>query len=346
MKALIYSPYFDTVGGGERYCLTVAEYFLEKNWQVDIFWDKLGPIKRIAQKLNLNVEKLKVTGKKPNALSWWQKFILTGKYDLVFWLSDGSIPFLFGRKNILHFQQPFIGVCKGNFLDRIKLKLIKKVVCNSRFTKKFIDKEYRLKSSVLYPPVDIEKFLPGKKENLIIAVGRFEQTKKQEILVETFKKMVDNGLAGWRFTLVGSSSVKNPFLENLMKQAAGYPIDFLPNAPFEKIRQIYAKAKIFWHAKGFKVEERRTPWLVEHFGIAPVEAMASGCVPLVVDKGGLKEIVRRRVGKRWGTSSQLRRMTMALINDEKKLSYFSRQGQLFSRRFSKDKFFNAIYNLI
>ena len=37
-KAAIYDPYLDTLGGGERYCLTVAEILLKNGYKVDIFW--------------------------------------------------------------------------------------------------------------------------------------------------------------------------------------------------------------------------------------------------------------------------------------------------------------------
>ena len=36
-RAAIYDPYLDTLGGGERYCLTVAEILLIAGWQVDLF---------------------------------------------------------------------------------------------------------------------------------------------------------------------------------------------------------------------------------------------------------------------------------------------------------------------
>ena len=37
-RVAIYDPYLDTLGGGERYCLTVAEILLKNNYQVDLFW--------------------------------------------------------------------------------------------------------------------------------------------------------------------------------------------------------------------------------------------------------------------------------------------------------------------
>ena len=38
LRAAIYDPYLDTLGGGERYCLTVGEILLKNGYQVDIFW--------------------------------------------------------------------------------------------------------------------------------------------------------------------------------------------------------------------------------------------------------------------------------------------------------------------
>ena len=37
-RVAIYDPYLDTLGGGERYCLTVAEILLKKGYLVDLFW--------------------------------------------------------------------------------------------------------------------------------------------------------------------------------------------------------------------------------------------------------------------------------------------------------------------
>jgi len=36
--ALIYNPYWHTLGGGERYTASVAEFLIKQGWQVDIYW--------------------------------------------------------------------------------------------------------------------------------------------------------------------------------------------------------------------------------------------------------------------------------------------------------------------
>jgi len=56
---------------------------------------------------------------------------------------------------------------------------------------------------------------------------------------------------------------------------------------------------------------------VEHFGISTAEAMAAGCVPVVINKGGQPEIVEHGVnGFVWETLDELRNYTTRLINDD------------------------------
>jgi glycosyltransferase involved in cell wall biosynthesis len=130
------------------------------------------------------------------------------------------------------------------------------------------------------------------------------QAKGQDVLIKAFIQMCDKGLKDWRLILAGGSLAEekeNQFLKELKRQAMNYPIEFLVNIDFEGLRNIYGKAKIFWHAAGFGIEEEKEPYRVEHFGITTVEAKAAGCVPVVIDKGGLREIVRHQVGERWQT---------------------------------------------
>ncbi len=69
---------------------------------------------------------------------------------------------------------------------------------------------------------------------------------------------------------------------------------------------LLAKAKVYVHCAQN-----------EHFGITIVEAMAAGCVPVVHNSGGPKEIVSDDVGFRWSdldeAAGQVRR---AMEDDE------------------------------
>jgi len=88
----------------------------------------------------------------------------------------------------------------------MKFFRINKVICNSYFTKRFVDKEYGVESIVIYPPIDIEKFRPKRKENLIVSISRFSQlaqVKRQDVLIKAFKKLYRTGFENWRFVLAG-----------------------------------------------------------------------------------------------------------------------------------------------
>jgi len=355
MKALIYDPYLDTLGGGERYCLTVAECLLKNGWQVDLFWDQKEDIQKATNRFGLEIKKLGLIGKKPEQLSFWSRAKLEKQYDLIFWLSDGSVPFLFAKKNFLHFQVPFTNIRTNNlfkkFLMKAKFKFIDQVVCNSRFTKKFIDQEFGVNSVVLYPPVDVEKFQPGQKENIILAVGRFEETmqaKRQDVLIRAFIEMINQGLKGWKLVLIGGSlqaPEKNQYLKELKQMAEGYPIEFLVNASFGTLKDYYQRAKIFWHAAGFGVDEEKEPHRVEHFGITTVEAMAAGCVPVVIDKGGLREIVRREAGERWKSIKELIQKTEKFISNIDLWRLHSSLAVRQAKQFSKRNFCQRLLTL-
>ncbi len=318
-KAVLFTPYADTLGGGERYILTLAQVLLNRGWQVEITFKNKKLLNQARSRFNLPLKKIDLIGRD---ILTSPPYFSHRRYDLLFWVSDGSIPTMMAQKNWLHFQVPFHNLRSKSLFNIVKLKLIDKVICNSYFTKKIVDHEYGISSLVWYPPISIEDFSPQKKTNLIIAVGRFETTmnvKRQDILVSAFKDLVDQGLSGWKLVLFGGSLAKekdNLFLQKLKEQAQGFPIEFQVNAPFTKLKEAYSRAKIFWHAAGFGVDEKKEPEKVEHFGMTTVEAMASGCWPLVYEAGGQKEIFRNFPQKNlclWQNKNQLLEKTKKII---------------------------------
>jgi len=340
LKAGFFNPYLDTIGGGERYTLTLAEHLSQKGWEVDLFWNNPKLKEKLESRLNLDLDRVNFIPIRKNILERGKS---SRHYDIFFWLSDGSIPFLFSKKNILHFQVPFHDVSGRSLLNKTKLKKIQYVICNSYFTKKFIDKEYGVNSQVIYPPVDVQSFKPGKKENIILSVGRFSQllqAKRQDVLITVFKKMMDKGLSTWKLILAGATDIGGELVFNQLKQQAkSYPIEFLENPDFNTVTKLYNQAKIFWSASGYSIEEEKEPEKVEHFGIAVVEAMAAGCVPVVVGKGGAKEIIEKgKTGFLWEDENELIEMTRDLITNPTTLGSLSKVVIKSSQEFSKKRF--------
>ena len=143
--------------------MSVGHSLCEQGWQVDVFWDDPAIKKKAEEKYGLSLSRINFVANIFKGRNLIEKRKAMRDYDLIFYISDGSIPFLFGKKNILHFQVPFHGVNGRKPANQLKLKKIDRVVCNSSFTKGFIDKEYGIKSGILYPPVAVEEFKPLKK---------------------------------------------------------------------------------------------------------------------------------------------------------------------------------------
>lgn len=362
MKIGIFSPYLDTLGGGERYMMTIAEFLSREGHQVNIFWDDPSVKNKIRERLGIDLSRVNFVENifypKNNLFI---RFKNTRKYDLIFVLSDGSIPFLFAKKNVLHFQVPFKGVEGKSVLNKLKLTKFNRIICNSSFTKKHIDQEYGVTSQVIYPPVAVEEFKPGKKENLILSVGHFTKSvdyqeglirplhsKKQDILIEVFKQICDQGLKNWQLTLAGGALKEDEsYVSALKKSASGYPIEIRTNINFAELKKYYARAKIFWHAAGFGEDEKTHPERMEHFGIVVVEATAAGCVPAVINKGGIPEIVDNKInGFLWETKEELQNLTFQLIKSPEIWQRMSLQSIKSSRKFSKKVFCQKIDEII
>jgi hypothetical protein len=64
----------------------------------------------------------------------------------------------------------------------------------------------------------------------------------------------------------------------------------------DEFYRLLGEAKFLVHAQGLT---GNTPDEVEHFGIVAIEALASGCMPIVHDSGGCRNIPGVRVWRRW-----------------------------------------------
>ncbi|MFZ5845737.1 MAG: glycosyltransferase family 4 protein, partial [Patescibacteria group bacterium] len=303
MKIGFYNPYFDSLGGGERYSLTLAAHWSQKH-EVVLFWDDPRFLIKAQERFGLNLSQAKTVPNFFSSGNLLKKIFLSQQYDLIFFLSDGSIPTTLAKRNILHFQVPFAAIPVG----RLKLSRFQAVICNSQFTLRHLDQYLQSKARVIYPPVSAIETKNQKKEKIILSVGRFTsyfQAKKQEVLIEAFKAACSAPeFAGWRLILAGGllPSDQNYFL-SLQKKSEGMPVELLPNISYEQLVSLYQAATFYWHAAGFAETD---PQLMEHFGIATVEAMSAGSVPLVFNGGGQPEIVRQgQDGFLWQTKGEL-----------------------------------------
>jgi glycosyltransferase involved in cell wall biosynthesis len=227
--------------------------------------------------------------------------------------------------------------------DRDFLDSYDHVVCNSEFTQGWLRRWWGHEGEVLYPPVRMHQ--AGPKEPIILSVGRFfgpdsGHSKKQIELVDAFRRLRDRGVEDWTLHLVGGcGEADRPYLAAVREAAAGLPVVFHVDAPGEELEDLYARASLFWHATGLGEDPEVDPHRLEHFGIATVEAMSAGVVPIVYGAAGQVEIVQDDVsGRHFTDLDELVDHTVELAGDPDRRAGLSRVAAERARDFSPDRF--------
>ncbi len=346
MKIGIYDPYLASLEGGERYMLTIAS-LLSHSHTVSVFWDDPKILRIGQERFDLNLSKVYVTknifSPHTHILS---RLVTMRKYDRIFFLSDGSIPFSVKKNIIIHFQFP---------VEWVHINDIRSILCNSFYTKHYIDRKFHYKSAVLYPPVPVNlQSVIGNKKNIILTVGRIARDnngsyfKKQDFMIKEFIKLVDKGLKGWELIVVVIVKDQDKLLfDSLQKLAKNYPIHIKANLSFSNLREIYSAARIYWHAAGYGEDTIKYPEKAEHFGMTTVEAMSYGVVPVVIKAGGQKEIVKDKInGFLWETTDELEEKTNMLIFSEQLRMKMSVEAQKRAKHFSTEVFRNTLEQIL
>lgn len=224
----------------------------------------------------------------------------------------------------------------------------------SNYVQKWLDIYWGKKGEILYPPVDVDCYSPNRqKKTIILTVGRFfsgSHNKKHLVMIDAFKRLCNKGLTGWEFHLVGGvapGKVHAEYLEKVKRRSQGYPIHIHTDAPFSELKRLYEESSIYWHASGYGENENRNPIRFEHFGITTVEAMAAGCVPVVIAKAGQLETVEHgKSGYLWNTLSELDSYTIRVAKDAAIRASLQQGAIARSRVFDQDSFKRRLLDLI
>jgi glycosyltransferase involved in cell wall biosynthesis len=153
--------------------------------------------------------------------------------------------------------------------DRFAADRVDHFIANSSFVAQRIKKYYRKDAEVIHPPVETSKFeISDNPKEYFLAVGRLIPYKKFDLIIKACNKLkVPLKIRG-----TGPEEKK-------LKSLAGDTIEFIGRLTDEELTKLYSECKAFILPQ------------VEDFGIAPIEAMASGRPVIAYKKGGALDFV-------------------------------------------------------
>lgn len=155
----------------------------------------------------------------------------------------------------------------------------KALVVNSQFMRDVVRAHLGREAVVVYPPVDVELFKRAgermEREDLVVTVSRLRPGKRLDLIprIARLVKKADFKIVALEDKASGNAAI---LLRKAIKTLGLKDrVDLLVNQPSWKLAEVLASAKLYLHTQP-----------LEAFGIAIVEAMAAGCVPVVPRSGG------------------------------------------------------------
>jgi len=342
MKVAIYNPYWSSLGGGEK-VVTVLGEVLSKNKNTEVaflfteenfskenlakyFSADLASIKTERVK---NLSEVKSASKQCDVLFALTNFrTIPSKAKATVYILQAP----YGKINAASaFRKLFQGKTKESAKDFYRMRLLKRskhisrVAVYSEYVRTSLLHHHSIDSFILSPPID-DFFLDGiKKEKIILSVGRIfsglYNQKRYDVTTKVFRELCKKELHNWEYHIIGSAANDDrtrKMLTQLQEANKNFPVHFHLNEPYSKLKEWYNKASIFWHAAGFDVDEENFPERAEHFGMSTLEAMSANTLPIVINKGGQKEIVHDgKNGFLWKSTEELKSKTIEVAHNEK-----------------------------
>lgn len=338
-KFLIIHPNVDIYGGGERVCHHIIKTLDAHGQQVELLafdYNENKYAEFMGEKLPSSVvvhmlgkretveakPPLSVYKRRQRIVKLLNNYKATAEYDYTFSTQTLSAfettLFNKAKKNIAYVHFPEIPYDyehsrrgKRMYLWLYKKMLERKInqldllLCNSSYTKAMTEKywsKYGIPEPVIvYPPVEnafwSNKPL-GERTNRVLYVARFIPGKRHEII-----KQLAVSFPHLQFVSAGLlRNSEEGWFENFKKDLPpNYTLK--PNLNESDIVKLFHDSTIYCH-----LMER------EHFGIAPMEALASGCITLTHNSGGSGDFIPDEF--RWNTIEDLKEKINKLASPE------------------------------
>lgn len=153
-----------------------------------------------------------------------------------------------------------------------------RLISNSEYTKKEINRQFGKESSIVYPPVNTNRFLKffdSNKQKSVITISRYSPEKRLEDAIDIARS------SGLPYILVGNAKYDSQMklFESIKLRSDQSNITLHCNLPYAEIERLLGSSKVYFHTSK------------ETFGISVIEAISAGCIPIVPDNSAHQETV-------------------------------------------------------
>lgn len=246
-----------------------------------------------------------------------------------------------GRLSRLYYAIPkawwrrFISLLQGSTL-----------ICNSSYTLRLLEETYGVEGTVVYPPAQVEEFLPlassEPRDALIVTLSRFAPDKRLDVALKAFTTVAEEDPEA-KLLMIGSTGERSSTstIKELSSLIASLKLEdrvqLIRDAPLQTVKAVLSRAKAIVSTKPN-----------EPFGTAILQGMASGCIPIVHRSGGqyMDVIAYGRAGLSYGEPKELSEQILKVLESESLRKEMKRKAVERIKLFKTDRFKEAIRGLI
>ncbi len=213
-------------------------------------------------------------------------------------------------------------------------------IANSRFIQGLIKDKYTADSTIIFPPIDLEKFLPivpkkiniWTKDSYLLSHGRISFHKRIDLAIESCLEL------GINLKISGISAV-NGQIESLKRIITDYqnanPDKVLPHIEFLGRTSDEQLFQLIENCSGFIFPGK------EDFGITPVEMLASGIPLIAYGEGGALEYVTQTTNGVFFENQSIEELIQAILEFQK-ITFDVGKIKQTSKEFSTQRFVDGI----